>query len=125
VLLFGLHQNVDNSLNDGEDIYFHIALKSQQNFQRWSKFQKMAPKTSDIRKVDVAKTMLCQLLSDVVTFYPGMLPLRRKCFINGRPAHSRIRSQNCGNIPRTKVTWGVPTMTKSIVLPAIIGFLTG
>ena len=43
-----------------------------------SKFQKMAPKTSDIRKVDVAKMVLCQLLSDVVTFDPGMLPLRRR-----------------------------------------------
>ena len=44
----------------------------------WSKFLKMAPKTSDIRKVDVAKMRLWQLLSDIVTFGPDMLPLRRR-----------------------------------------------
>ena len=44
----------------------------------WSKFQKMAPETSDIRKVDVAKMMLGRLVSDIVTFDPDMIPLRRK-----------------------------------------------
>ena len=38
----------------------------------------MASKTSDIRKVDVAKMMLGRLVSDIVTFDPDMIPLRRK-----------------------------------------------
>jgi hypothetical protein len=40
------------------------------------------PKMSDIRKVDIAekmgKMMLCKLISDIVTFDPGMPQLRKR-----------------------------------------------
>ena len=66
----------------------------------------MAPKTSDIRKVDVAKMVLCQLLSDVVTFDPGMLPLRRRVIHKwGAPIHeSGLRIVVTYLVPRWKVT---------------------
>ncbi len=48
---------------------------TQAKFRRVrSKFQKMASKTSDIRKVDEAKMMLCRLVSNIIIFDPGMIP---------------------------------------------------
>ena len=90
----------------------------------WSTFQKMASKTADIRKVDVAKMMLGRLVSDIVTFDPDMIPLRRKVIHKWGAAPFTNPVSELWYHTWTKVTGGVPKIAKSIVLPAIIGFLT-